>query len=137
MMKFNTLFAINVFIMTSQQTHLKASFEKVDLKPPLDWTAGESLFPFKVIAGYNANLSEYDHQTWADYVLGECKKYDSCTSCISNQATNSGSTGGRFWFGYSFSGGATSPADYKRNPDVTDSIAYTISGENSQVVEEI
>lgn len=45
-------------------------------------------------------------------------------------AINSGSTGGRYWFGHVFRGGATTVANYERDEEesdgVTDAIAYTI-----------
>ncbi|KAH6886919.1 hypothetical protein B0T10DRAFT_490494 [Thelonectria olida] len=42
-------------------------------------------------------------------------------------AINSGTPKERAWFGYCFRGGATTPADYKRDPAgcVEDSVAYT------------
>lgn len=43
---------------------------------------------------------------------------------------NSGSTGGRYWFGEVYRGGATTPAQYERETDaslgITNSIAYTV-----------
>ncbi len=47
-----------------------------------------------------------------------------------NTATNSGSTGGRYWFGYLFRGGPTTSEDYERHDAVEDSIVYTLSDED-------
>jgi len=102
-------------------------YKRVNLSKPLNWIAGPSLFPGNVIAGYNADLSEYNAEGWAAYILKQCKAFSACTSTISNQATNSGSTGGRYWFGYVFRGGPTSQKNYAREDGVTDSIAFTIS----------
>ncbi|KAK8090687.1 hypothetical protein PG994_000192 [Apiospora phragmitis] len=52
------------------------------------------------------------------------------TSLSTRIGINSGSTGGRYWFGEVYRGGATTPARYERETDpslgITDSIAYTI-----------
>ncbi|KLU90227.1 hypothetical protein MAPG_09191 [Magnaporthiopsis poae ATCC 64411] len=44
--------------------------------------------------------------------------------------TNSGSTGGRYWFGEVYRGGPTTPANYERVTDpafgITDSQMYTV-----------
>lgn len=58
-------------------------------------------------------------------------EHDTLTNCESRcTAINSGSTGGRYWFGEVYRGGATTPADYERVPDaafgVTNSQMYTI-----------
>lgn len=53
--------------------------------------------------------------------------------CLAN---NVGSTGGRYWFGYVFRGGPTTPNDYVRDSDeeaeVEDSAVYTISFEDEE-----
>jgi hypothetical protein len=41
-------------------------------------------------------------------------------------AENSGDTGGRFWFGYIFSGGPTNESFYERADGVTDSAAWNV-----------
>ncbi|KAK7754888.1 hypothetical protein SLS62_003202 [Diatrype stigma] len=113
-----------------QDTATGPDFKKLELDTPLNWVAGASLFPGNVIAGFNSELSQYDAQGWADYVLDQCKQYSACTSTVSYQATNSGSTGGRFWFGYVFRGGPTTAEDYVRETGVEDSIVFTIVDED-------
>ncbi|PIG83977.1 hypothetical protein AARAC_008634 [Aspergillus arachidicola] len=109
-------------------------FEIVDLPDPKNWVAGRRLFPANVIAGYNAAYDQYDAESWADYVLNKCYGYHDCTSTITFSAINSGTPKDRFWFGYVFRGGPTTPNDYKRdwNPlsAVEDSIAFTTEGDN-------
>ncbi|KAK2603271.1 hypothetical protein N8I77_009742 [Diaporthe amygdali] len=106
------------------------NFTQVALTPPLNWVAGDFLFPSQIIAGYHASLTEYDAAGWYAYVLDACQSYSACTSASAFQGTNSGSTGGRYWFGYVYRGGATDESFYVRDEDaasnVTDSVAYTI-----------
>ncbi|KAJ6438450.1 aspartyl aminopeptidase [Purpureocillium lavendulum] len=49
--------------------------------------------------------------------------------CVCVLAINSGSTGGRYWFGTVFRGGPTTEADYVRSEGVEHSIVYTIKGQ--------
>ncbi|KAK1995952.1 hypothetical protein LX36DRAFT_682706 [Colletotrichum falcatum] len=109
----------------------RASFVEVPLPAPLNWVAGRSLFPSQVIASYNAEIGDYTADTWAAYVLGKCKGFAACTSSMSFSGINSGSTGGRYWFGYVYRGGATTVSNYERDAaaedGIGDSIAYTIT----------
>ncbi|KAK1961962.1 hypothetical protein LY78DRAFT_587599 [Colletotrichum sublineola] len=109
----------------------RASFVQVPLPTPLNWVAGSSLFPSQIIAAYHGELGDYTADTWAAYVLEKCKGYTACTSSMSFSGINSGSTGGRYWFGYVFRGGATTVANYERDDEaedaIGDSIAYTIT----------
>ncbi|KAK8051459.1 hypothetical protein PG993_002844 [Apiospora rasikravindrae] len=109
----------------------RASFARVNLPAPANWMANRSLYPSNIIAAYNAEPAQYaSAESWAAYILAKCQGYRDCTSCISYSAINSGSTGGRYWFGEVYRGGATTPAQYERETDpslgVTNSIAYTI-----------
>lgn len=63
----------------------KEDFKKLELEKPLNWIAGSRLFPANVIAGFNSELSQYDAQGWADYILGQCKQFSACTSTTSFQ----------------------------------------------------
>ncbi|KAK6819660.1 hypothetical protein PG995_011058 [Apiospora arundinis] len=108
-----------------------ASFARVNLPAPANWMAGSTLYPGNIIAAYNAEPAKYaTAESWAAYILAQCQGYRDCTSCISYSGINSGSTGGRYWFGEVYRGGATTPAQYERETDaslgVTNSIAYTI-----------
>ncbi|GKT57157.1 hypothetical protein ColTof4_11309 [Colletotrichum tofieldiae] len=109
----------------------RSSFVQVALPAPQNWVAGGSLFPGQVIAGYHGELGNYTADAWSAYVLEKCKSYAACTSSITYSAINSGSTGGRYWFGFAFRGGATTVADYERDEEVgtavADSTAYTIT----------
>ncbi|POS74235.1 hypothetical protein DHEL01_v207367 [Diaporthe helianthi] len=100
---------------------------QVVLTPPLNWIAGNSLFPSQVIAGYHADVSEYTVEEWSAYMLDACKSFTACTSVDGFQGTDSGSTGGRFWFGYVYRGGATDESLYVRYEGVTDSFAWTVA----------
>ncbi|KAG8161180.1 hypothetical protein KVR01_009444 [Diaporthe batatas] len=99
---------------------------QVVFTPPLNWLAGSSLFPSQVIAGYHAEVAEYTAESWSAYMLDACESFTDCTSFDGFQATNSGSTGGRYWFGYVYRGGATDESFYVRTDGVTDSFAWTI-----------
>ncbi|KAH8884375.1 hypothetical protein GQ53DRAFT_880134 [Thozetella sp. PMI_491] len=115
-----------ITIAAAVGTAAAANFTKVTLEEPLNWIAGRRLFPGNIIAGYHDDLDNYTASAWATYVLDQCKGYTACTSAEAFQATNSGSTGGRYWFGYVYRGGPTTIADYVRDEGVTDSVAYTI-----------
>lgn len=56
------------------------NFTQVALTPPLNWIAGNSLFPSQIIAGYNAESAEYTAEEWSAYILDACKSYAACTS---------------------------------------------------------
>ncbi|KUI61184.1 hypothetical protein VP1G_08359 [Cytospora mali] len=107
-----------------------ATFTQVALTPPLNWIAGSYLFPTEVIAGYHASVADYNATAWDAYILSACESYSACTSAIAYQGTNSGSTGGRYWYGYVFRGGATNESFYVQDDDsssnITDSVAWTI-----------
>ncbi|KJZ73897.1 hypothetical protein HIM_06790 [Hirsutella minnesotensis 3608] len=102
-----------------------AEYVPVALEEPLDWSAGSRLFPGNVIAGYNAELNKYTKETWAAYMLNQCKLYSACDSSLSYSAINSGTPKDRYWFGYIFRGGATTQEDYTRVEGVQDAVAYT------------
>ncbi|KAJ4417035.1 hypothetical protein N0V82_006389 [Gnomoniopsis sp. IMI 355080] len=109
-----------------------ANFTSVYLEPPLNWVVGSYLWPAELIAGYNAEVAttDYTDETWDAYILAACESYTACTSSISWQGVNSGSTGGTYWYGYVFRGGATNESFYVRDTDeaanVTLSKAWTI-----------
>ena len=103
---------------------------KVDLPAPGNWLATSSLFPGNLIASYHGDVDKYTASSWNAYVLEKCQGYKACTSTASYQGTNSGSTGGRYWFGEVYRGGPTTPANYERVTDpafgITDSQMYTV-----------
>ncbi|ROW15870.1 hypothetical protein VPNG_02639 [Cytospora leucostoma] len=111
-------------------TATATTFTEVSLTPPLNWIAGSYLFPTEIIAGYNAPVDDYNQTAWDAHILASCESYTACTSAVAYQGTNSGSTGGRYWYGYVFRGGATNESFYVRDTetssDVTDSVAWTI-----------
>ncbi|KAL8383249.1 hypothetical protein RB595_006819 [Gaeumannomyces hyphopodioides] len=103
---------------------------KVDLPAPNNWLTTSRLYPSNLIAGYNAAVAAYDAESWNAHILEKCQSFRDCTSTASWQGTNSGSTGGRYWFGEVYRGGPTTAADYERVPDaafgITNSQMYTI-----------
>jgi hypothetical protein len=56
------------------------NFTQVALTPPLNWIAGNSLFPSQIIAGYNAELAEYTAEEWSAHMLDACEGFEACTS---------------------------------------------------------
>ncbi|KAI9327602.1 hypothetical protein DFJ73DRAFT_800841 [Zopfochytrium polystomum] len=104
-------------------------FTPVALAPPLNYLAASKLIP-RIIAGYNADIAAYNATGWANHVLDQCRTYKLCTAALSFQAQNSGSTGGQYWFGYVYKGGAVTAADFERDDDpvdnVKDSYAFTV-----------
>ncbi|KAE8413755.1 hypothetical protein BDV36DRAFT_299638 [Aspergillus pseudocaelatus] len=97
--------------------HHERRLFRLPLPPPDSWVVGPRLFPRKVIAGYHADLDEHDAKGWHEYTNQKCEKFHACTSTISFNANNVGSTGGRYWFGYGFRGGPTAPDDYVKDWD--------------------
>ncbi|OJJ38369.1 hypothetical protein ASPWEDRAFT_24311 [Aspergillus wentii DTO 134E9] len=110
------------------------NFSPVPLPPPENWLAGPRLFPQNVIAGFHADYDKYNAKSWSEYVEKKCKEFHACTSTHSFSAINSGTPKDRYWFGYVFRGGPTTPDDYQRSWDpqsaVKDSIALTINEED-------
>ncbi|EHA57544.1 hypothetical protein MGG_10542 [Pyricularia oryzae 70-15] len=140
-MQFSLAILTTLFLGTATAAALPAAPEgqaaaaktlvKVNLPAPDNWLTGSRLFPANIIASYNAELKDYaTADAWNAFVLDKCQSFTACTSTASYQAINSGSTGGRYWFGEVYRGGATTPADYERVPDaafgVTNSQMYTI-----------
>ncbi|PHH85086.1 hypothetical protein CDD83_920 [Cordyceps sp. RAO-2017] len=60
-----------------------AALQPLALAPPADWAAGSRLFPAEVIAGYHANLTTHTRDSWAAYVLEQCRGFDACDSTVS------------------------------------------------------
>jgi hypothetical protein len=56
------------------------NFTQVALTPPLNWIAGDYLFPSQIIAGYNADVAEYTAEEWSAHMLDACKNFRACTS---------------------------------------------------------
>ena len=55
-------------------------WERVPLQPPLNWVAGSSLFPGRVISGYNDDYNKWNAETWAAHIVDECEKVGSAGS---------------------------------------------------------
>lgn len=49
-------------------------WERVPLVPPLNWVAGPSLFPGRVMSGYNDDYNKWNAETWAAHIVDECEK---------------------------------------------------------------
>jgi hypothetical protein len=135
-----------VTLMVTSQCDAKR-LHRLALPDPQDWSVGDRLFPAQVIAGYNDDYDKYTNETWAAYIVAKCRRQQACTSAISNSgktdsktvggvrpaaeahllvAINSGTPKDRYWFGYTFRGGATTAEDYERVDGVEDSVVYTI-----------
>lgn len=85
--------ALGVAMPVAQTEALKnntRTFVRLNLTEPMNWVAGNSLFPGRVIAGYNAGLDQYTSaEAWASYVLEKCKGFEACTSAYSVQGESS------------------------------------------------
>ncbi|KAI9151733.1 Phosphotransferase [Paramyrothecium foliicola] len=102
-------------------------WEPIQLDYPLNWQAGPRLFPGNVIAGYNDDYDNWDAESWAGHIVGECDQFERATSTHSFSAINSGSGDqNRYWFGYCYAGGPTTQWDYVRGDDVEGSIVYNL-----------
>jgi hypothetical protein len=77
------LLAIASIALASPIEQARARFVQFDFEPPLNWLAGPSLVPSKIIAGYHADLAKYNAASWADFVLHKCTTYTVCTSTSS------------------------------------------------------
>jgi hypothetical protein len=74
-------------LLLHSSSSLATIFEPVNLTPPLNWLAGPGLFPGNVIAGYNADLTEYDATSWGAHILEACAGFTACTSALAYQGT--------------------------------------------------
>ncbi|KAI8803280.1 hypothetical protein BJ742DRAFT_777450 [Cladochytrium replicatum] len=110
-MQFNALFlallalfvsALSAPVAVEERQINTATFVKVALDAPLNWVEGTRLFPSAMIAGYSAGADEYDEAGYAAFILEKCRSFKACTSFMVYQGNNSGSTGGRYWFGHVF-----------------------------------
>ncbi|PHH65575.1 hypothetical protein CDD81_2010 [Ophiocordyceps australis] len=135
-MKATTIFSIAMAAqaataapMADNTMAVDGEFKRLDLAEPLNWISGETLLPGRVMRGFHGDEHQYDAESWAQYILENCINTPGCKSTISFSAINSGSVGGRYWFGYTFSKAAT-PDDYKRSTEkqygVQASIAYSL-----------
>ncbi|KAK2616547.1 hypothetical protein QQS21_000590 [Conoideocrella luteorostrata] len=111
--------------MAAISTTAGAPFERLSLPDPQNWLAGDRLFPSNVIASFNGEYDKYNKESWAEYVLAQCKGFEACTSSLSYSAINSGTPEERAWFGFAFRGGKTTVDDYKRADGVEDAVVYT------------
>ncbi|KAJ8507245.1 hypothetical protein ONZ45_g10375 [Pleurotus djamor] len=103
------------------------SFSQVTDIPADGYCAGYTLFPGCVIAGCNGEYDQYNADTWATHVLEWCTEEFADLgpiTAVSYSATNSGDTGGRFWFGYAFASIATID-DFEKDGDVKELKVFT------------
>lgn len=76
-------FAVAAFLAPSLAT--AANFTSVYLEPPLNWVVGPYLWPAEIIAGYNAEVTDYTDDAWDAHILAECETFTACTSSITWQ----------------------------------------------------
>ncbi|KLJ07465.1 hypothetical protein EMPG_17059 [Blastomyces silverae] len=55
-------------------------FVPVDLPPPGNWVPGPSLWPNRVLAGFNAAYSDFTLSAWINYMQNQCNQVSGCTS---------------------------------------------------------
>lgn len=75
-------------IMATPTPPSTAPLTQLNLPDPQDWIAGPRLFPTNVVAGYHANLTQYNKDSWAKYVKGQCERFSACTSSITYSGKN-------------------------------------------------
>jgi len=101
-------------------------FEPVDI--PDDAIADDKIFPGRVLSGYHAPITS--QIAWEAYLRAQAQDIPAVTGFYWCNANNSGSTGGRYWFGYLFGGGPIDSSDFVRDEskkaDVTGARAFTI-----------
>ncbi|PFH57842.1 hypothetical protein XA68_14495 [Ophiocordyceps unilateralis] len=109
-------------------------YERIVFSGQDNMVAGKRLFPGNVVAGYNADYGNYTSDTWAGYILDQCKTVykEACDSTISFSAINSGTPKYRAWFGYVFRGGITTPADYVESEGVQDTVVYVVTDKGKE-----
>lgn len=73
----STLGALGVFAANGPALKV---FQQVPLPAPDNWVAGPRFFPGKVIAGYHAELKDYNATSWANHLMDECQNYMACAS---------------------------------------------------------
>jgi len=85
---------------------------------PSNSVAGPKLFPSRVLSGFQQDLeSEIPFQA---FMIDKALSTPAATVVYWCIANNSGSTGGRYWFGYLFGGGRASPSDFVEGPPSAD-----------------
>jgi hypothetical protein len=74
-------------LLLHSTTSFAAVLKPVNLTQPLNWVAGSYLFPGNLIAGYNADLTEYNATSWDAHILAACASFPACTSASAFQGT--------------------------------------------------
>lgn len=82
-MQFSLALTAAILAATGMAQDQSRDFVQVELADPQNWIAGPSLFPGDVIAGYHADMDQYDTDSWAEYVLEKCKGQNACDSTSS------------------------------------------------------
>ncbi|PHH87912.1 hypothetical protein CDD83_8241 [Cordyceps sp. RAO-2017] len=105
------------------------NFARVPLEEPLTWTPGYALLLDHTIGRFIGELTNFTRDAWAQHVLDQCRAVPDCTSTFSYSAyaVKPDDAKMRFWFGYIYGGGPTTPGNYTRYLDVLeDTVAYTV-----------
>jgi len=93
---------------------------------PTDAMPNRNISPGRVLAGYNLPVTS--EIAFGAYMMSQAQANPLATGVYWCTALNSGSTGGRYWFGYLFSGGPISSDDFVKAPkksEVTGAVAFT------------
>jgi len=88
----------------------------VPVNIPRDGMAAKSIFPSRVLAGYNQPVTS--QIAFVALMVSRALSTPGATAMYYCIANNSGSTGGRYWFGYLFQDGPVSSDDFVEAPKV-------------------
>lgn len=61
-------------------------FKRLEI-PSDGYSAGRSLFPGRVMAGYNAEPDQYDADSWAKHIVEKCRSFGGATTAVSYSGT--------------------------------------------------
>ena len=96
------------------------------------YIAGRSVFPGAVMEGLSESVNSISYQEFVQRTALACTKADRSLSYITYEANQSGSDGGRFYFGYIFAKALEFPADFTLDLSPKNDVQHTTAANKSR-----